>query len=115
MFTDVYIGLVKSEKFDYDKEGNYNGYSPSHALPSLHPSKKPALAGERDIFWDILGHPQSKKTDWGCSVVKMTAHEMVEYLSQPKYSDNEYAKYMISEIKQHLDLHCEYLLTAMES
>lgn len=32
MFTNVYIGLVKSENFDYDKEGPSTGYTPDSAI-----------------------------------------------------------------------------------
>ena len=31
MFTDVYIGRVKSENFDYEKPGSPYGYSPDYA------------------------------------------------------------------------------------
>ena len=32
MFLDVYIGNVKSEGFDFDVPGNYNGYMPKPVL-----------------------------------------------------------------------------------
>ena len=49
MFTDVYVGLVKSDKFDYDKPGDPNSYSPDFALESFRPANKPYLSGERDF------------------------------------------------------------------
>lgn len=40
MFTDVYIGLVKSENFDYEKPGSPYGYSPDYTLESLKVGNK---------------------------------------------------------------------------
>ena len=115
MFTDVYVGLVKSDKFDYDKPGDPNSYSPDFALESLRPANKPYLSGERDLYWKILRHPNVKQTDWGCWVVKMTGEEMVSYLSQAEYHDNRFALFLADMIKANLNLKEFYLLTAMES
>lgn len=115
MFTDVYVGLVKTERFDYDKEGTPYGYSPDYALESLKVGKKPLLPGESVVYWDIVGHSEARKTDWGCWVVKMTGAEMVDYLSREKFARNRFAKFVVAEIEAHLSLQDHYLLTALES
>ena len=50
MFTDVYIGRVKSENFDYEKAGNSYGYSPDYTLESLKVGNKPHLRGSDEAL-----------------------------------------------------------------
>ena len=50
MFTDVYIGLVKSENFDYEKPGSPYGYSPDYALESLKVGNKLHLRGSAEAL-----------------------------------------------------------------
>lgn len=50
MFTDVYIGLVKSENFDNEKPGNSYGYSPDYALESLKVGNKLHLRGSAEAL-----------------------------------------------------------------
>ena len=115
MFTDVYIGLVKSENFDYEKPGSPYGYSPDYALESLKVGNKPHLRGESAVYWDIVRHPNAFKTDWGCWVVRMTGDEMTAFLSSEKYAGNAFARFLIAQIEHHLDRRQTYLLTAIES
>lgn len=50
MFTDVYIGRVKSENFDYEKPGSPYGYSPDYALESLKVATN-RISGARVKHW----------------------------------------------------------------
>ena len=84
-------------------------------LESMRVGNKPALAGERDLYWDILDHANAKKTDWGCWVVKMTREEMLDYLNQEKYTSNPYAQFLATEIRDYLIPGQDYLLTAVET
>ena len=54
MFTDVYIGLVKSENFDYEKPGSPYGYSHDYALESLKMGNKPHLRGLAEALVRVL-------------------------------------------------------------
>lgn len=54
MFTDVYIGRVKSENFDYEKPGSPYGYSPDYALESLKVGNKPHLRGSGESLARVL-------------------------------------------------------------
>ena len=50
MFTDVYIGRVKSENFDYEKQGSPYGYSHDYALEPLKVGNKPHLMGSGEAL-----------------------------------------------------------------
>jgi len=45
MITEVFIGEVKSEKFDFDEQGNWHGYYPKTITGSVYDS---------ELFWDII-------------------------------------------------------------
>ena len=54
MFTDVYIGRVKSENFDYEKAGNSYGYSPDYTLESLKVGNKLHLRDSAEALVRVL-------------------------------------------------------------
>ena len=81
MITEVYIGNVKSDKFDYDVAGDWNGYAPEPLCE---------LQFMYVLYWDIVHYviekrPNTKQTDWGCFVMKMSKAEMINYLNKDKY------------------------------
>ena len=115
MFTDVYIGLIKSKDFDYDIEGDSTGYLPTPAMPRPGIDEHKHFVGERDLFWDILGSPDGKQVDWGCYVIKMSLPSMLAFLAKDKHTKNEFAHYLAARAKELLDPSGDYLLVAMES
>jgi hypothetical protein len=103
MVKEVYIGNLKSEKFDYDKIGE----TPEGSYPEI--------IGEStysDLFWDIM-EEDKKQSDWGCWVVKMTKQQIIDFLGKKKYRDYSSAKLLLS-IAETLDDNKEYLLVALE-
>ena len=112
MFLDVYIGEVKSEGFDFDVPGNYNGYMPKHAYEVECPW--PTYVGERDLFWAVLDEPNVKQLDWGCHAAKMSVPELRAWLSAERWRGNECAKVLLDKLNG-LDQDGCYLLTAVES
>ena len=115
IIIDVYIGYAHSEKFDYDVRGSINGYVPEPAMPRTRRDENKDLPGEGFVFWDIWKHPNSKIVDWGCSVLKMNLDEIIEYLTQSKWKENEFAQYLASRARECLQNDVEYVIAAMES
>ena len=105
MVAEVFIGSLKSEKFDYDKIGEdpVNGTYPEVIGQSTYDS---------DLFWEIMKEDK-KQTDWGCWVVKMTKQQIIDFLGKEKYSDYSSAKLLLG-IARTLDNNKEYLLVAFE-
>lgn len=105
MITEVYIGSLKSQEFDYDKIGEdpVNGTYPEIIGKSTYDS---------DLFWDIMKE-EKKQSDWGCWVVKMTKQQIVYFLSQEKYHDYASANHLLG-IAKTLEDNKEYLLVAFE-
>lgn len=95
MYNDVYIGLAHDKAFDFDKEGNWNGYMPTLLYGKNVPYEY--LEGGNVIYWDLVDNPLCKQLDWGSWGLKRTAKDMVLFLEQ--YKDNKYAKYLIGNIK----------------
>ena len=106
--TEVFIGKVKSKEFDYDKPGNWDGYSPDALCKPQHHSS---------LFWDILRESNAKQTDWGCYVVKMNKSELIDFLDNDKYRkydrEAEMLKELLTSAHTLSDME-EYLLTALE-
>ena len=78
MELQVYIAQLKDEEFDYDVE-NPNG-DRQYAPEGIH-------WGFRldELYWEIvhkvLNHEENtKQTDWGTFVIKLTNTELIEYL-----------------------------------
>ena len=115
MYTDVYVGHVTSDEFDYDVEGDNIRYLPTPALPRPGIDEHKWLAGERDVYWAVWNHPDAKQVEWGCCVLKMTARAIAGFLRQAVFADNEFARYLVRRIDERLDPDAEYVLTAMES
>jgi len=114
MYADVYIGLVKSEEFDYDEKGNDICYLPTPAMPRPGIDENKVLDGERDLYWVIWGYPGGKQVEWGCYVIKMPLQSIIEFLAKDKFCENEFAKYLAMRAKELLDPEKEYLLVAVE-
>lgn len=104
MITEVFIGDVKSKKFDYDVEGSWNGYYPEAISKSTF---------DRELFSDIAAENGSKTVDWGCWVLKLSKFGIINFLSREKYSKNESAKDLVI-IANTLENDKEYLLVAFE-
>ena len=115
MYADVYIGLVKSEKFDYDLPGNNICYIPTRAFPKLEDEEPKYHWGERELYWSLWGHPKGKQVEWGCYVIKMTASEIVDFFQQEKYKDNVYANFLAERVAECLNPSESYLITCVET
>lgn len=86
---------IVNKAFDFDKEGNWNGYMPTLLYGKNVPYEY--LEGGNVIYWDLVDNPLCKQLDWGSWGLKRTAKNMVLFLEQ--YKDNKYAKYLIGNIK----------------
>ena len=60
----------------------------------------------RDLFWDIVDHPEAIKSDWGCWVVKMNKKEIVDFISRRESIDN--SRLLLMDDDE------DYLLVALE-
>ena len=106
MLTEVFIGKVKSEKFDFDKQGKWSGYYPE----IIENSSK----YDSELFWDIIGEkPKTKQVDWGCWVLKLNKTDLVAFLSRDKYQDNPSIAFLL-DIAKGLNDEEDYLLVAFE-
>ena len=118
MMTDTYIGKVKSERFDYDIDGNWYGYFPEPICFCKETCKGPyceCKAKGMRLYWDIVGEvndkkPNTKQTDWGCFVMKMNKADLVEMLSRDKYK----REVSMLNLAKGLPDTEEYLLVALE-
>lgn len=115
MYTDVYVGCIKSEYFDYDSEGNAVPF-PSRAIPVTDDDHL-YEDGEREVFRAIFLHPDRKITnqgEHGCSVIKMTGLEMCKFLLQDDFYNNSFAIHLSERIRECLLPDNFYLLSAVE-
>lgn len=106
----AFIGLVKSEGFDFDVPGNYNGYLPKPAYDIGRPWT--VHGGEDLLFYAILNTPGVKRLDYGSSAVKMTVPELRAWLKER--DSLECVKVMLEKLDG-LDQNGTYLLTAVET
>jgi hypothetical protein len=104
MVTDIYIAKVKSEEFDYDLKGNWNGYFPENISE---------LEWCSSLYWDILREEKSKQVDWGCWVLKLSKKDLTAYLNNEKYAEYKSVVNLI-KFAETLDNDVEYLLVARE-
>ena len=105
MITEVFIGNLKSEKFDYDKIGeDKEGTYPEIIGISTYDST---------LFWDIIRNDSIKQSDWGCWVLKLAKEDIIEFLTREEYKDNSSAKVLL-EIARTLENCKEYLLVSFE-
>ena len=119
MLVKTYIGKVKSVSFDYDIKGNWNGYSPDEICVCKETRKGTDCEceawGTSPLYWDIVGEvvnkkPNTKQTDWGSFVMKMSKADLVEMLSRDKYKK---VVNLLNLAKRLPDME-EYLLVALE-
>ena len=115
MYTDVYIGYAYSDNFNYDVKGDSHGYLPDPAMPRPGIDENKFLGGEVDVYWEIWGYPKGKVVDWGCCVVKMYLKEIIEFLTQREWRNNEFPQYLAMRAKQLLQDDVEYVIAAVES
>lgn len=121
MMSDTYIGRLKSERFDYDVDikSNTASHFPSPICVCKETRKGnycECSARGMKLYWDIVHEvgerkANTKQTDWGCFVIKLSQPDLVEWLSREKYKgevDN-----MLSIAKGLPDTE-EYLLVALE-
>jgi hypothetical protein len=122
----IYVSKLKDENFDYNIK-NQNGdsqYAPNPISTSVSIDT---------LYWDIFHYVRdhdenTKKTDWGTFVIKLTNKDLINFLSKEKYKKAalpDYWKSIGKEIPSSLDvnglLNCaknledgEYLLVAQE-
>ena len=126
MHTDVYIGKVKSDSFDWDVAGNWNGYMPTPVCVCDWKGRREQgeenaccqciTRASRCIYWDIVGAKEQgaswKQTDWGCFTLKMTKAKLVATLSQEKYKNEAEPLLTIAQALPDTE---EYLLVALET
>jgi len=106
MVTEVFIGNVKSAKFDYYEQENWHGYYPEVITESGYDS---------ELFWDIIREDRQriKQVDWGCWVLKLSKKDIIKFLSRKKYKENSTAQKLIV-IANTLEENKDYLLVAFE-
>lgn len=108
---DVYIGKAKSDGFDFDVKGDYNGYEPEPAYDI--PKPWPIYPGEDELFRAVLHEPGAKQLDWGCHAVRMTVAQLREWLSAPRWAGNACAAILLGKLDA-LDPGGDYVLAASE-
>jgi hypothetical protein len=124
MEIQIYISHLKDEEFDYNI-GNPNGdrqYAPKPISSSVTIDNL-----YRDIVREVLDQRENtKKTDWGTFVIKLTNTDLIKFLSYEGYSSmNRLYRSLNKEPSGSLDidtlLDCarkladgEYLLVAQE-
>jgi len=116
MLVKTYIGKVKSDEFDYDLKGNWNGYAPDKICVCRKTECECEVFGTSPLYWDIVGNvnrkkPNTKQTDWGCFVMKMSKADLIEMLSQNIYKGK--VEKLLSVAKELPDTE-KYLLVALE-
>jgi len=116
MLVKTYIGRVKSDEFDYDIKGNWNGYSPDKICLCMKTECECEVFGTFPLYWDIVGNvihkkPNTKQTDWGSFVMKMSKADLIEMLNQETYKGK--AEKLLNVAKELPDTE-EYLLVALE-
>jgi hypothetical protein len=104
MITEVYIGNLKSKKFDYDKIGE----DPEGTYPEIIGKS----TYDSELFWDIMKEDK-KQSNWGCWVWKLNKTDLIAFLNRDKYKDSLSAKHL-SDIAFGLNDKKEYLLVAFE-
>jgi len=117
----IYISKLKDEDFDYNIE-NPNGDSQYAPIPISSSVRIDSL------YWNIFHNENTKQTDWGTFVIKLTKTDLINFLSHKGYAQSglpDYWKSMGKEMPASLDvntlLDCakkledgEYLLVAQE-
>lgn len=98
MYKDVFIGVAHDEKFDFNVEGNANGYVPTILFGRDKDVPMGCIMGKNDMFWDLVDNPLCKKMDWASWGLMRTAKDMVLLLNE-RYPDNCYAQYLIRMIR----------------
>jgi hypothetical protein len=127
MSRQVYIGKVKSDKFDYYKEFGINECS---ALPERISHEKSHYSLWDDIY-SAAGNnvPNAKNTGYELHVIKFSKEDLINYLNNPKYKQRpecfnyidkeEYEKHAVEKIEYLLLIanglaDGDYLLVAYE-
>jgi hypothetical protein len=105
MELQIYISLLKDENFDYDIE-NPNGdrqYAPNPISSSVRVDTL-----YKDIVRSVMDNKENtKQTDWGTFVIKLTNTDLISFLSKQKYKDDalpNYWKRMGKEIPSFIDV-----------
>ena len=110
MITEVFIGNLKSEKFDYNKIGE----TPKGSYPEIIGKSTYDDGITMDtLFWHIIQNERTKQSDWGCWVLKLSKEGIIDYLNQEKYNESNAASFLL-DIAKALEDNKEYLLVAFE-
>ena len=126
MSLSIYIGAVKSEKFDYYKP--YSGpdktsatYCPERIMDVFPTSATycperimdvfPIVGINDHLFSAIMRDNDSVRTDWGCWVLKKTKEDLMVYVMENGSSSTCWA---IEDMDRTLKDGEEYLLVAFD-
>jgi hypothetical protein len=120
----VYISQLKDEEFDYDIKGP--AWDLQYAPKAIG---YPGVRVDRlfkDIVRKVLDHDENtKQTDWGTFVIKLTKTELIEFLSKEGYKDTIFPNVLHKKTPAFIDVNTlldtarkladgEYLLVAQE-
>jgi hypothetical protein len=124
MESRVYISQLKDAEFDYNIE------SPAWDLQYAPKSiGYPGISNHtlfKDIVRRVLDHDENtKQTDWGTFVIKLTNTELIEFLSHEGYKDTVFPNALHKETPAFMDVNTlldtakkladgDYLLVAQE-
>ena len=80
MSLSIYIGAVKSEKFDYYKPYSGPDISSATYCPERIMDVSPLVGVNDPLFSAIMMDNDSVRTDWGCRVLKKTKEDLMVYI-----------------------------------
>ena len=111
MSLSIYIGAVKSEKFDYYKP--YSGPDKTSATycPERIMDVFPIVGINDPLFSAIMRDKDSVRTDWGCWVLKKTKEDLMVYVMENGSSSTSW---MIEDMDRTLKEGKEYLFVAFD-
>ena len=82
MSLSIYIGAVKSEKFDYYKPYSGPDISSATYCPERIMDVFPIVGINDPLSSAIMGDNDSVQTDWGCWVLKKTKEDLMLYVME---------------------------------
>lgn len=82
MSLSIYIGAVKSEKFDYYKPYSGSNISSATYCPERIMDVFPLVGLNDHLYFAIMSDKDSVRTDWGCCVLKKTKEDLMVYVME---------------------------------
>ncbi len=111
MSLSIYIGAVKSEKFDYYKPYSGSNISSATYCPERIMDVSPLVGVNDPLFSAIMMDNDSVRTDWGCRVLKKTKEDLMVYVME---NATFFTSWMIEDMDRTLKDGEEYLLVAFD-